>query len=75
MLGRSSQMVAAAAGLPLLSGEGSSAQETGRLKIVVAGAHPDDPESGCGGTIALYTDLGHEVTILYLTRGEAGIKG
>lgn len=75
MLGRSSQMMAAAAGLPLLSGQESSAQEKGRLKIVVAGAHPDDPESGCGGTIALYTDLGHEVTILYLTRGEAGIKG
>ena len=75
MLGRSSQMVAAATGLPLLSGQGSRAQEKSRLKVVVAGAHPDDPESGCGGTIALYTGLGHEVTILYLTRGEAGIKG
>lgn len=46
-----------------------------RLKVVVAGGHPDDPESGCGGTIARYTDLGHEVVLLYLTRGEAGIKG
>jgi LmbE family N-acetylglucosaminyl deacetylase len=46
-----------------------------RLKIVVAGGHPDDPESGCGGTIARYTDLGHEVVLLYLTRGEVGIKG
>jgi len=46
-----------------------------KLKIVVVGAHPDDPESGCGGTIALHTNLGHEVTILYLTRGEAGIEG
>jgi len=46
-----------------------------KLKIVVVGAHPDDPESGCGGTIALYTTLGHEVSILYLTRGEAGIEG
>ena len=42
---------------------------------MVVGAHPDDPESGCGGTIALYTALGHEVVILYLTRGEAGIDG
>ncbi len=43
--------------------------------MVVAGAHPDDPESGCGGAIALYTGAGHEVVNLYLTRGEAGIPG
>jgi LmbE family N-acetylglucosaminyl deacetylase len=46
-----------------------------KLKVVVVGGHPDDPESGCGGTIALYSDLGHEVVILYLTRGERGIEG
>jgi LmbE family N-acetylglucosaminyl deacetylase len=46
-----------------------------KLKVVVAGGHPDDPESGCGGTIARYADLGHEVVSLYLTRGEAGIAG
>ena len=76
MLGQS---LAAAAGLPLLAGQAEGDQTPGTkpkpLKIVVAGAHPDDPESGCGGTIALYTDLGHEVSILYLTRGEAGIRG
>jgi LmbE family N-acetylglucosaminyl deacetylase len=47
----------------------------GQLRVVVAGAHPDDPESGCGGTIARLSDVGHEVVILYLTRGERGIKG
>ena len=46
-----------------------------RLKVLVAGGHPDDPESGCGGTIARYADAGHEVLVLYLTRGEAGIPG
>ncbi|HEY2839661.1 MAG TPA: PIG-L family deacetylase [Pirellulales bacterium] len=45
-----------------------------RLKVLVTGAHPDDPESGCGGTIARYVDAGHDVAVLYLTRGEAGIK-
>ena len=40
------------------------------LKIVVAGGHPGDPECGCAGTIARYTDLGHQVTLLYLNRGE-----
>jgi LmbE family N-acetylglucosaminyl deacetylase len=45
------------------------------LKIVCVGGHPDDPESGCGGTLARYAALGHRVTILYLTRGERGISG
>jgi len=62
------------AGLPLL-GQDRSANPQRRLKVIVAGGHPDDPESGCGGTIARYSDLGHEVVILYLTRGEAGING
>jgi LmbE family N-acetylglucosaminyl deacetylase len=46
-----------------------------RLRVVVVGAHPDDPESSCGGTMCRYADHGHEVTAVYLTRGEAGIKG
>lgn len=70
----------AALGLPLLPAESAqtSAGTSGnsqRLRVVVAGGHPDDPESGCGGTMARYSDLGHEVYALYLTRGEAGIKG
>ena len=69
--------VLTAAGLPLTKETG---QTTGRpissnLKICIAGAHPDDPESACGGLMALYTDAGHEVVSLYLTRGEAGIPG
>src|SRR5947207_8563041 len=44
------------------------------LKIVCIGAHPDDPESGCGGTLARYAALGHSVTVIYFTRGERGIK-
>ena len=46
-----------------------------RLKIVVTGGHPGDPECGCAGTIARYTDLGHEVVLLYLNRGEGYCKG
>jgi LmbE family N-acetylglucosaminyl deacetylase len=46
-----------------------------KLKVVIAGAHPDDPESACGGLMALYADTGYEVVSLYLTRGEAGILG
>lgn len=40
------------------------------LKIIFAGGHPGDPECGCAGTIARYADLGHEVVLLYLNRGE-----
>src|SRR5262249_31971574 len=39
-------------------------------KIIVTGGHPGDPEYGCGGTVARYTDLGHDVALLYLNRGE-----
>jgi hypothetical protein len=35
--------------------------------VVVFGAHPDDPESGCGGLIALLTQKGHEVIVGYAT--------
>ena len=66
----------ASAGLGLFSFP--SLLDTGHLakkKIVCAGAHPDDPESGCGGTLAKFSNSGHEVTIIYLTAGEAGIEG
>jgi LmbE family N-acetylglucosaminyl deacetylase len=45
-----------------------------KLKILCVGAHPDDPESGCAGTLAHYAALGHAVTVLYLTRGQRGIR-
>jgi LmbE family N-acetylglucosaminyl deacetylase len=41
-----------------------------KLKVVVAGGHPGDPEYGCGGTVARYADAGHDVVLLYLNRGE-----
>jgi N-acetylglucosamine malate deacetylase 1 len=40
-----------------------------RLKVVVAGGHPGDPEYGCGGTVSRLTSLGHEVVLLYLNNG------
>jgi LmbE family N-acetylglucosaminyl deacetylase len=40
------------------------------FKVIFTGGHPGDPEYGCGGTIARYTSLGHEVVLLYLNRGE-----
>jgi LmbE family N-acetylglucosaminyl deacetylase len=54
---------------------GQPSEPAKKLKIVVVGAHPDDPETGCGGTMILFSDAGHEVVSAYLTRGEAGIDG
>lgn len=45
------------------------------LKIAVVGGHPGDPECGCAGTVARYTELGHEVVLLYLNRGEGYCGG
>jgi LmbE family N-acetylglucosaminyl deacetylase len=47
------------------------ASDNKKLRIVCLGGHPGDPEFGCGGTMAKYSDAGHQVTFLYLTRGEA----
>jgi LmbE family N-acetylglucosaminyl deacetylase len=44
-------------------------------RVLCLGAHPDDPESGCGGTLARFASAGSEVVVIYLTRGEAGIAG
>jgi LmbE family N-acetylglucosaminyl deacetylase len=77
-------MVQSAAIVPALlaAAHANAADRTGAdnarakpLSVVCVGAHPDDPESGCGGTLARYAGLGHRVTVIYLTRGEAGIAG
>jgi len=53
--------------------QSAAAKASGRkLKIIVTGGHPGDPEYGCGGTVARYTDRGHEVILLYLNRGDSG---
>ncbi len=50
-------------------------ENIGKKKIICVGGHPDDPESGCGGTLAKLNKNGHAITIIYLTTGEAGIEG
>lgn len=41
------------------------------MRILAVGAHPDDIELGCGATLALFKQRGHEVYLLVLTKGEA----
>lgn len=42
------------------------------MKILAIGAHPDDIEYGCGGTLLRATDTGHELHLLVLTDGASG---
>jgi len=46
-----------------------------KLDILAFGAHPDDIELGCGGTIAKEIANGKKVGLIDLTRGELGTRG
>jgi LmbE family N-acetylglucosaminyl deacetylase len=41
-----------------------------RLDVIAVGAHPDDVEIACGGTIAKLVQQGYRVGIIDLTDGE-----
>jgi len=63
-------LIASGAALPLLAQSGAQP-----LKIIIAGGHPGDPECGSAGTIVRFSELGHEVVLLYLNRGEGFCGG
>lgn len=45
------------------------------VDILAIGAHPDDVELACGGTLAKVVRQGLRAAIVHLTRGEAGTRG
>ncbi|WP_368498220.1 PIG-L deacetylase family protein [Herbiconiux sp. A18JL235] len=45
------------------------------MNILAIGAHPDDVDLLCGGTLALYAQAGHVVTIAVATDGRVGEQG
>ena len=45
------------------------------IDILAFGAHPDDVELGCSGTILRQISLGYKVGVIDLTRGELGTRG
>ena len=46
-----------------------------KVDILAFGAHPDDVEMGCGGTVAKSIAAGKTVGIIDLTKGELGTNG
>ena len=46
-----------------------------QVDILAFGAHPDDVELGCAGTLSLSISQGKSVAIIDLTEGELGTRG
>ena len=69
--GAASSLAVGLSGREAVGAKASSPQNPAprKMKIVVCGGHPGDPEYGCGGTVGRLTALGHEVVLLYLNDG------
>jgi bacillithiol biosynthesis deacetylase BshB1 len=46
-----------------------------KLDILAFGAHPDDTELGCGGTLIKHINSGKKVGVIDLTEGQLGSRG
>src|ERR1700748_2871364 len=46
--------------------------DTGKIRIIMFGAHPDDCDEKSGGTAALYAQMGYAVKFVSVTNGDAG---
>ncbi len=69
MLARAGRMGTALAAGTAAASATSQIQVAQKLKIIMAGGHPGDAEYGCGGTIARFSQRGHEVVLLHLNDG------
>ena len=50
-------------------------KQDNRVRVLALGAHPDDIEAGCGGTLIKYALSGHRIFLMVMTAGERGGKG
>ena len=66
---RPDRLLAAVAGLVA---KGRATRLANRQSVLAIGAHPDDIEIGAGGTLLAHRAMGHEVSILTLSRGARG---
>jgi len=54
----------------ILSTSAHAADEDGKFRIIVFGAHPDDAEYKAGGTAVKWARLGHHVKLVSATNGD-----
>src|SRR4051812_39934209 len=47
-------------------------QDTGKNRVIMFGAHPDDCDERSGGTAALFAQMGYAVKFVSVTNGDAG---
>jgi LmbE family N-acetylglucosaminyl deacetylase len=52
--------------------QATAADDDGKLRILVFGAHPDDAEFKAGGTAAKWAKRGHHVKLVSVTNGDIG---
>ncbi len=45
------------------------------LDVLAFGAHPDDVELTCAGTIIKLGEMGYKTGVIALTQGELGTRG
>src|SRR5215210_3789040 len=48
------------------------AQDNGKIRIIMIGAHPDDCDQEGGGTAILFARMGYAVKFVSVTNGDAG---
>src|ERR1043165_6207456 len=46
--------------------------DTGKVRIIVIGAHPDDCDQDAGGTAIIFASMGYAVKFVSVTNGDAG---
>ncbi|MBU1661654.1 MAG: bacillithiol biosynthesis deacetylase BshB1 [Chloroflexi bacterium] len=46
-----------------------------KVDVMAFGAHPDDIEISCGGTLIKLSEMGHSVVLVDMVRGEMGTRG
>ncbi len=56
----------------VMSTSAVAADDDGKLRIIVFGAHPDDAEFKAGGTAAKWAKQGHHVKLVSVTNGDIG---
>jgi two-component system, NtrC family, response regulator HydG len=60
------------ASVRLLVSKGRAARQAARQAVLAIGAHPDDVEIGAAGALLVHRSMGHEISILTLSRGARG---